>query len=177
MYGRFHSVQKYGSARIGSGQFELVLPKDRWLAFSVARVCEQRFHTIANLNLPGIIVGAPFSLPAVAFLRRHPTMLSPKSWHTVTVAFFGLPAWWFVGLGVERLLTRRRMPWSALAFGSALCLACIAFAIGIVTSAPIDKVDLLPFLPGALLWTIAFGLFPFLWMLQKSPAKWGRQRI
>jgi hypothetical protein len=165
MYGNFYSLQKNDNASSGSGQFESILPRDRWLAFSLATVCERRFHAIANLNLPGALIGAPLSVPAASYFRKHESGLSVQTWHTVTMPFFSLPAWWFVGLGMEGALTRKRLHWALRSAGSIFCCACFALVIGILTSPPADRSDLLPFMPGAIFWAAAFGLFPLNWIL------------
>ena len=165
MYGRFYSLQKHENASTESGRFELILPRDRWLGFSLATVCERRFHTIVNLNLPGALIGAPLSVPAASYFRTHASELSVRTWHTVTLPFFCLPAWWFVGLGMEGALTRKRLHWALRSVGSIFCCACVALVIGILTSPPADRSDLLSFMPGAIFWTAAFGLFPLDWML------------
>jgi hypothetical protein len=40
--------------------------------------------------------------------------------------------------------------------------------VGILTSPPGDKHDLLPFLPGAILWAAAFFLYPVNWLLMRN---------
>ena len=165
MYGRFYSLQKHGNASIGSGQFELILPRDRWLGFSLATVCERRFHTIVNLNLPGGLIGAPLSVPAASYFRTHASGLSVQTWHIVTMPFFCLPAWWFVGPGMEGALTRKLLHWALRLAGSIFCCACVALVIGILTSPQADRRDLLQFMPGAIFWAAAFGLFPLNWIL------------
>ena len=150
MYGQLYLFQALGNAPLGSGQFE----------FSLATVSERRFYTIVNLNLPGVLVGAPFSAPAASYFRSHPRVFSVRTWHTVTLPFFCIPAWWFLGVGMDAALTRKRLHWGLRAIGSILCCACIAVLIGILTSLPVDKPDLLPFMPGTIFWAVAFGLFP-----------------
>jgi hypothetical protein len=157
VYGQLYLFQARGNASIGSGQFE----------FSLATVCERRFYTIVNLNLPGVLVGAPLSVPAASYLRSHPRVFSMRTWHTVTMPFFCIPAWWFLGLGMDAALTRKRLHWGLHAIGSILCCVCIAVLIGILTSPPADKTDLLQFMSGAIFWAVAFSLFPLNWLLQR----------
>jgi hypothetical protein len=68
-YARFSAVQKYGSVNIRAGEFELMVPRDRWLTIALADISEQRFHLVAGLNLPGAFIGEPLTVPAVSFLR------------------------------------------------------------------------------------------------------------
>ena len=157
MYGQLYVLRARGDASLGSGLFE----------FSLATVCERKFYTIVNLNLPGALIGAPLTVPAASYLRRHPRVFSAQTWLTVTLPFFCIPAWWFIGLGTDAALARKRLHWGLYAIGSILCCGCIALLIGILTSPPADKTDLLPFMPGAIFWAVAFGLFPLNWLLQR----------
>ena len=144
-----------------------MLPSDRWLTFSLVGVCERRFQLITNLNLPGALIGAPLLIPAASFLREHPAVLSMRVWHTLALPFFCLPVWWFVGRALDQLLAWKPLHWKVGATSSVLCCACIALLIGILSSPPTDKKDLVEFLPGAFLWTVLFGLPPTMWLLQK----------
>lgn len=165
IYGRLYLLQARGNASLPPGPFE----------FSLAMVCEHRFYTIVNLNLPGALVGAPVSVPVASYLRSHPRMFSMLTWHTVTMPFFCMPAWWFLGLGMDAALTRKRLHWVLHATGSILCCGCIAILIGILTSPPADKTGLMPFMPGAIFWAVAFGLFPLNWLLQRFRTNVGRE--
>ena len=140
-----------------------MLPRDQWLTFSLSEIGQRRFRFITDLNLPGAVVGAPLYVPAASFLRQHPGVLSMRVWHTITIPFFCLPAWWFVGVGLDGLFARRRLHWTLLVSGSILSAACLARVIGLLTSPPADKADLLEFLPGAVFWTLAFGAVPLNW--------------
>lgn len=158
MYGRLYAVGIRGNAAISSEQLEFLL----------SIVSERRFHTIVNLNLPGALIGAPLSVLAASYFRSHPRAFSIQAWHTVTMPLFGVPAWSLVGLGLDALLKRKRLHWGFRAIGSILCAACILLVIGILTSPPTDKSDLLPFMPGAIFWAVAFGLFPVNWLSRRS---------
>jgi hypothetical protein len=167
-YSAFYSIQNHRNAATRSGQFDLA-PRDLWLELSLMPVCERQFHAIANLNLPGALIGAPLSTFATSYFRTHTSGFSIHTWHSVTMPFFCLPAWWFVGLGVDGTLARKRLHWALRLVGLIFCLACLALVIGILTSPPADREDLLPFMPGAIFWAISFGLFPLNWILTVSP--------
>jgi hypothetical protein len=147
------------------------LPFSRSLGYSLGFAFEEQFPTIVNLNLPGVLIGLPISVPVLQHLRAHPAMLTTRSWAVVTLPFFCLPAWWFVGRGLDAVLVRARPQLAFRIIGSILCCACIAFAIGIVTSGPNDRSDLLPFMPGAILWAAGFGVFPLSWLLPQERTK------
>lgn len=46
----------------------------------------------------------------------------------------------------------------------------VVVPIGVLASPPADRRDLLPFIPGAILWTILFGFFPLNWTIRKHRA-------
>jgi len=66
---------------------------------------------------------------------------------------------------MEGALLRKRLHWALRLAGSIFCCACVALVIGILTSPPADRRDLLQFMPGAIFWAAAFGLFPLNWIL------------
>jgi hypothetical protein len=146
-------------------------PFSRSLGYSLGFAFEEQFPTIVNLNLPGVLIGLPISVPVLQHLRAHPAMLTTRSWAVVTLPFFCLPAWWFVGRGLDAVLVWTRPRLGFRIIGSILCCACIAFAIAIAKSPPNDRSDLLPFMPGAILWAVAFGVFPFSWLLPRERAE------
>jgi hypothetical protein len=155
MYSRFDGLIAPSGGSVRSKVFEV----------SLTLACERRFTTILNLNLPGALLGAPISLPAISYFRTHPGFFSAKTWHALTLPFFCLPAWWLVGRGLDAILSRTRIPLAYRILGLILSCACIAFAIAIVTSGPEDKPDLLPIMPGAVFWAVAFSVLPLTWLL------------
>jgi hypothetical protein len=159
------------AAKGDSGHFGITLPHNV-LLFSLTLVCEQRFLFITCLNLPGMLIGAPVTIPVIAHLRDQPvvfsTVISPQTWNTLTSPFFCIPAWWFVGKNLDTLAARRRVSKVILAIGSILCCACVAFSIGTLSAPPTDINDLIGFLPGSIFWTIAFATVPLGWLLMKN---------
>jgi hypothetical protein len=70
---------------------------------------------------------------------------------------------------MEGALTRKRLHWALRSVGLIFCGGCVALVIGIFTSPPADRSDLLPFMPGAIFWAVAFGVFPLNWILAARP--------
>jgi len=165
--GRIYLLQRHANASREPRRFETVVPRNRWLEFSLQVVGEQNFDSVMDLNLPGVLIWGPMSVPANSYLEKHAAAISPRVLQVVTLPFCCLPAWWFVGVGVEGLLARKRLHLAMRLIGSVLCSACIAFAVGILFAPPGDRGDMLPFIPGAVLWTGAFGLFPLGWWLRR----------
>ena len=139
----------------------------RSLGISLIVVSEQQFLTIVNLNLPGTLIGAPISVPAISYIRHHSVAFPVETWVVVTLPFFCIPAWWLVGRSLDAVLSRTRPRLAFRVIGLILCCVCIAIAIGIETSPPEDKLDLRPFMPGAIFWAVAFSLLPLTWLLPR----------
>jgi hypothetical protein len=156
-----------------------VVLSDPWLMYSLSSVCEQRRPIIVNLNLPGVLIGTPILVPTVSFLQERSVAYSFRALQTVTIPFFCLPAWWFVGWSLDSHLAGKRKHWARLVILSILsagCIAgCIAIIVGILTS-PADK-QVLEVLPGAILWAIIFGAVPAMWLrLRVLELKRGAER-
>src|SRR5262249_38149450 len=112
-----------------------------------------RFNLVIDLNLPGVVLGAPITTALAS-------SGSARFWNTLTVPYFCLPVWWFVGRSLDRLIAKTPLHWVTLVSMSILSCACLAFTVGILTSPAADRIDLLNILPGAIFWTIAFGFVP-----------------
>jgi hypothetical protein len=168
LYGQLRLAQMERNGSRGAGRSESDVPPHGWLWFSLSEVSERQFVSMMNLNLPGALIGAPVSVPAVSYLEKHLDIYPIRVWQALTLPFFCIPAWWFVGAGMEGLLARKRLHLALRVIGSLLCCVCIAFAIGILTAPAADSKDLLPFLPGAVLWAVAFGMFPLNWVLTRN---------
>lgn len=163
----FMSVRIGGAETHRFGEF-VVRPRGSWLPFVLQTVCERQFPITVAFNMPGVLIGSPVSVPVVLWFRSHPTALvTLKTWHTLSIPFFCLPAWWFVGNSLDRLREAKRLHPSAVLLSSLLFIGCIALAIGISTSPPLDKQDLLPFFWGASIWAVIFGMLPLAWAYQK----------
>jgi hypothetical protein len=171
-YRRLHLLGRSGAVEMGFGEIQVTLPPNKWLAFSFETICMRRFHTVANINLPGALFGSPLTIPVIAALRHSGVPFGIQIWYTVTLPFFCLPIWWFVGRGLDRLLAGERSSASAVVFGSACFIGCTASLIALLTASPTDRTDLFPYVPGLILWTLASGVFPVGWLLGRR----GRQR-
>jgi hypothetical protein len=155
MFGRLDGSVAIGDVSLRSKAFE----------FSLIAACDRQFVTILNLNLHGAIIGAPISVPSAVYFQSHPGFSSQRIWHALTLPFFSIPAWWLVGRGLDAFLSRTRARLPFRVTGLILAAACIALAIGIVTSNPDDKRDLMPVLPGVIFWSFAFGVLPLTWFM------------
>lgn len=121
-----------------------------------------------GIDLPANVV----ELPIDRLLSTWPDTWYPAgftvfSWRAVTFPFYALPFWWFIGLGSDTLLGRRRLAWPVLLLGSTLCLLCLLGAIASTQEGerPFDAPGVhLPIVVGAYLWALMFGAFPAAWL-------------
>jgi hypothetical protein len=126
----------------------------------------RRSHTILNINLPGALIESPLTVPVIAALRQRGVPFGIEIWYTLTVPFFCLPIWWFIGRGLDRLLAGERLHTFSIAFGSACFIGCTGLLIALLSASPADRTDLFTYVPGLILWTIAFAIFPVGWLLR-----------
>ena len=170
-------VQFYATARgakeitVRGGRYTTTIPRERWLAFALESASVQCSRAITGSNIPGTAGEVLISLPTSWPESWHPDGLTLPAWRAVTWPLFCLPAWWFVGRGLDGLLGGRRLHWVSLVTGSILCVFFAVLFIGLrVTLEANDRADPWVFC-GLGFWAVAFGLPPFAWVKQ-----WRRKR-
>ena len=170
VYGRLSEMRKTeGRTHIQTKDFEITIRPYNRLLFAFGPICERRFREIVNIDLPGVIVGAPLTIPALRSLHQNAVPWGIHLWHVLTLPFFSLPVWWWIGRTYDRFRARKRFPaWQAV-LASFLGAICIAAGIALMVPAPAaDKSELMPFLPGVVLWSGLFLTIPTIWVLQKK---------
>jgi hypothetical protein len=143
----------------------LVIPRSSILSFAIMSVGWREGDTITALNLPGDIVYWIASLPFTGSVPWHPSAVPPESWRSFCLPFFCLPAWWFVGRGLDALLGWRHPRRWTLLIGTLLSAGFLVLLLGLTFAVP--TADLRGgtwILWGFALWTLAFGVFPAAWI-------------
>jgi len=110
-------------------------------------------------NLPATLAEVLISLPLSWPLLWHPPQLSMATWRTFSYPFLCLPAWWFAGLGIERLVIREKLHWITFVSSVILSTACLVLLIGLrfgTSSSDWSGGD--PVLWGFGFWSVAFAL-------------------
>lgn len=166
----FHRVAGNSAAvQIRTGQFEMIIPRKRWLPFALERAGFQYDHMVQAANLPATLVEVLISLPLSWPSLWHPRELTMATWRTFSYPFFCLPAWWFAGLGLERLVTRGKLHGITFASSAMLSMACLALLIGLrfgTSSSGWSDGD--PVLWGFGFWSVAFALPGLAYIREKS---------
>lgn len=173
VYFHLHHVAQTGSAAIHAGEFSVTIPQDHLLAFALQVATISHSHAITAINLPGTFVEALISLPTSWPHLWHPPSMPIDIWRALTLPIFCLPAWWFVGVGLDALLGWRRLHWVALLTGSVLFVLFLVLFFGLrfgmSASERLEVVDWAFW--GLGLWIALFGVLPCAWLRQTLGAR------
>jgi hypothetical protein len=88
-------------------------------------------------------------------------------WRAIILPVCCLPFWWFAGIGLDALTTRRRRSWWVLLLGSTLWVFIGVIATGLWFGNSKSDRDGLGFVGFALgLWSVLLAAFPITWVGQ-----------
>jgi len=129
---------------------------------AATKAAEIRTKAPLALNFPVLVVQLPYILVSPAKREWLPKGMSPDTWRILSWPFVGIPFWWFLGRGVEALLTARRSvvhprtSWIETVFALILLATGLIALIGMLTSTPDDRNDLqfMTLIAGGLLWGV-----------------------
>ena len=161
-----------GSASLGLGEFVLSVPSDSFLSVAFHRALWWAEGPITTLNVPAKFVETLVSLVFVQSWYWWPNPLPESSWHVFVYPIYGLPAWIYVGLGIDALIGRRRVHrWNAvisvsLAVTFGLLFGALRF--GITTAEREGQERLSWFIDGFAIWAVLFSIPVVAWIRQKK---------
>lgn len=144
---------------------DLIVPPEAVRSFAIQSAAWHNSHFITALNAPGIVVEA--------LIHWHPTALPMEVWRSITLPFFCLPAWWFVGRGFDSF-RNRGIHWQSALSGTLLFVLFIVLYCGLRFQVPPDeRVGGSWILWGVAFWTVLFSVFPLAWF-RRRPAQTSR---
>src|SRR5260370_21899099 len=115
---------------IDVGNFGIMtLPRENILSFAISSATFRASHTIAAMNMPGFVGDILISLPTTWPTTWIPRRFTLDTWRCISFPIFSLPAWWFVGRGVEALFGSRRMRWPSLLLGTLFSLEFVVLLL------------------------------------------------
>jgi hypothetical protein len=159
-------------APIQTATYKAFIPRHEIFSFAFTTGASRHSHIITALNLPGIIVEVLISLPTRSSVSWVPAGFFLDSWRSLVLPFFCLPAWWFVGRGIDALLGRRHLHWATLLTGSALSLLSSVLFLGLRFGASASERSenggIGWILWGFGFWALAFAVFPTAWLRQRK---------
>ena len=127
-----------------------------------------RSHTIGTVALPATIVETVISSPSILASSWHAADFYVDSFRSLTYPIYSLPAWWFVGTGLDGLFRKRKIGLPSRLAGTALTIVLITIVIGL-RSAPHgnDPNGEFNWIIRALgIWVLMFAVFPAVWLKQ-----------
>jgi hypothetical protein len=155
------------TAEMRSGEISASIPRERFASFALSVGTIRQSHLITAINMPGMVSDLLVSIP-IWHINRLRTKMTMESWRALTFPLFCLPAWWFVGKGVDALVGTIRLHWITLLLGCLFCALLIFLGVGLgLTADADDRADTWWILSGMGLWAVLFAVFPFAWLRQK----------
>jgi len=165
----FLTAHDFPTAHMSSGLVSAEIPREQFLEFAFSSTTDRSANAITAVNIPGIILEILVSLPTSWPDSWHPSGWILDTWRAVTFPFFCLPAWCFVGLGVDSLLGWRRLHRGTLLTGLVFFLLFVALFLGFrfsMSAAERAEGDSGWILWGVGLWALLFATFPCAWLRQ-----------
>lgn len=116
---------------IRSGEFEMAAPRGRvpWLALYAAGLMER--GPITLMNAPAYWIQYPVSLVIGHKPNWYPASLGSAAWRVLSFPFFAIPAWMFVGRGIDAFFKHRRISWVEMLISLICALLFVAISAGL----------------------------------------------
>jgi hypothetical protein len=166
-YGYKHAARGSGSLYLGTTTTGFVIQSRSFLRFAFMSAGLRTLTPITVLNAPGHFVNLPISYLVTRGPFWSPYLLGPAAWHCLIYPFFALPAWCFVGFGIDALLGRKRIRTTYSALSVFLAILFGTFA-GVLWFGLAKDPGLVPGLAeGFTLWTLLFAIPFAAWLKQK----------
>jgi len=160
------------SISIGTTTTSLVVQSNGFLSLAFTGAAFLVEKPIIILNVPAHFVDALICYAIARQPSWSPSSIGPAAWHCLTYPLFALPAWFYVGFGLDAFLGRKRVRPLALTPSVVLVLAFGVLAAGLLFGlTPEERREqdmLLAYIGGLALWAVLFAV-PF--------AAWLRQRL
>jgi len=173
-----HAAHGSGHVLIHTGQFRTLVPFEGSFSFAFFRATAAAAKSIIvlNINTPASFVELIVSLLRPPFSG---TRYSTSSWYpgwlglgpgrSLTYPIYALPAWFYVGRGIDALLARRRvgtgnMVLSVVLAGVAIAICC-GLRFGLSPWEHQDQVG--PYIEGFALWACLFAIPLVAWFRQR----------
>jgi len=167
-----HMAHGSGSVSLASGEFEMTISSDHFLSIAFDRAGWSAEKSITLLDAPAKFVEIIVSLVVARTGNWHPASLLTSTWHSLIYPIYALPAWFYVGHGIDALFRRNRVRPSNMMVGLTLALVsgvlCCGFRFGLSAAERQGQDQLNWSIEGLALWALLFAI-PFVaWLKQKA---------
>jgi hypothetical protein len=162
LYFRLRSVAGAGGVSIQTGPFRTLVPPGHFLSFAWERVAFLGQQGILIIDAPGKLIEIVVSLIVAHNGNWHPAPVPEWSWRCLTYPLYAIPAWLFVGTGLDALTQRRPVARGPALIGLVFSAISALFVAGLLfgLSSAERQGEANWFLCGFALWTILFTI-PF----------------
>jgi hypothetical protein len=165
-------VHGAGSVSLSTSDIVITIPSDHFFSVAFDRAAWRAEKVATILNAPAKFVEIFVSLLIAHKANWYPAWLPPSTWRAVIYPLYALPAWVYVGLGIEAATGRRLVRrWNAV-LSLFLALTCAVLLCGLrfgMSAAEREGQELLSwFIEGLALWAALFAIPFFAWMLQRK---------
>lgn len=166
------SGNRSASILIGSANFQMILPVEKipMFALNTAAMREQGFITF--LNAPGYIVYAILAGATGHSAHWSPDGILSALWLAIMMPICAVPAWWFVGRGMDGFFRRRRLGLTDLIVSLLLLLGSATISAGLwfgMTAEERGGDEMSAwFVAGFAWWTGLFAIPMGVWLYQRT---------
>lgn len=163
-----HSSPAAEPIRVPVGSFAVFMAQSHTLWWSFQMIASLRAPLVNGINLPGFVLNSLASLLLFGSARWHPAAMAPETLRVITTLILCLPAWWFVGRGVEAITGSRKVRWQTLVIGAVLCIFFLTLALGFTFGeSPQEQAETTVPIWSFFFWAAAFAIPTIAWCVQK----------
>ena len=161
-----------GSVSLSIRDIVMTIPSNRFLSVALDRAGWWAEKPATILNAPAKFVEVVVSLVVAHRANWHPASLLPSTWHSLIYPIYALPAWFYLGRGIDagigRCLVRQWNVVLSLFLALTFAVLFCGFRFG-MSAAEREGQELLSwFIEGFALWAVLFAT-PFVaWMLRRK---------
>ncbi len=167
LYTLKHAAHGSDTASLGTTEYRFVIPADSFLRFAFMSATLRAQKPVTILNVP-----AHFAPRLISYLIARdpswsPSFLGPAAWCCICYPFLALPAWFYVGFGIDAFVGRTHVRTGNMVLSVILVLtfgtiaAVLQFGLG-------QGPGLIPgYREGFALWTLLSAIPLAAWLRQR----------
>jgi hypothetical protein len=161
-----------GSVSLSSGEFSMTIPSDSFRAVAFDRAAWWAAKAIFILDAPAKFVEVFVSLVVAHTTKWYPASMLSSTWQSLIYPIYALPAWFYVGRGVDAAMGRCRVRGSNAVVSIFLALTFAVLSCGLrfgMTPEERRGQELLSwFIQGFALWGVLFAIPFAAWLLHRK---------
>lgn len=157
-----------GNVYLGNQMIQVAAPRRHllWWSFGIATFA--RAHIVMGINLPGFALHSLFSSLFSGSPFWQPPGMMPDAWRAIVSPILCLPAWWFVGRGIDGIFGTRRLGWPTVVIGAILAAFLLTFIFGFEFGmSPEEQQTTTVPMWSFTLWAVAFAVGPIAYLKQR----------